>query len=437
MDPVAVSLIGLAVLLVLMFLGMPVPLAMMFVGTLGIIFILGLTPAYRLVSNALFQNFSSFTLAVAPMFALMGFVANHSGLGSKLFRVADAFVGHIRGGLASAVQLACVIFGAICGSMPATIATMCSIAYPEMKKYNYHDSLSTASIAAGATVACLIPPSITFIIYGIATETSIGRLFLAGVFPGLLLMVFYVIGIAFVTIRHPEYAPRTEKTPWGQRFKLLSSGGLIEVIIVFTVSIGGMYMGFFSPTEAGGMGAFAIILITVFQRKIGLRGIIDSFLATTKLAAMVFFLIATAAVYGRFFAVSTLPRVLGAFVMSLDTPGWVIIAIIIVFYVVAGTVIDELALLLLTIPIFFPIVTAIGYDPVWYGVVMVICILIGTLLPPVGINCFIVKGILKEKVSLTTIYKGVWPFAISNFALCIVLMVFPQIALFLPNLVYG
>jgi tripartite ATP-independent transporter DctM subunit len=437
MDPVIIGLIGLVVFLGLMFLGLPVAYSMMLVGCAGVAIISTPGAAYQIIANDVYSNFSSYTLCVAPMFALMGFLANYSGIGAQLFKVADSFLGHVRGGLASAVQAACAVFGAICGSMPATIATMATIAYPEMKKYKYGDSLSTASIAAGASLAILIPPSMTFIIYGIATETSIGRLFMAGIIPGVILMFLYMGGIMWTVKRHPELAPTAPKASWSERRALIKQGGMIEVVIIFFVSIGGMFAGLFTPTEAGAVGAFALLCLGMLERKIGFTAYKKSLFDTSKLVAMVFFLIAAATVYGRFFALSGIPRALGNFINSLNAPDQLIVFVIILIYAVLGCFIDALAMVLLTIPIFYPVVvTNLGYDPIWFGVLVVSCLIIGALTPPVGMNCFVTKGVVKE-VPLMTIFSGVWPFVIANVILCVLITLFPSIALFLPTLIYG
>lgn len=437
MDPIIIGVLGLIGFLVIMFLGLPVAYSMMLCGCIGVAVLASPNAAFQVVANDVFGNFSSYTLCVAPMFGLMGYLANYSGIGTKLFKAADAFIGHIPGGLAYAVQAACAAFGAICGSMPATIATMSSIAYPEMKRYKYGDSLSTSCIAAGSSLAILIPPSVTFIIYGIATETSIGRLFMAGIVPGLLLMFFYMGGIWWTIKRHPGIAPATEKSTWHDRAKAVKSGGLIEVIIIFLVAIGGLFAGWFTPTEAGAIGAFALLVVGVVERRINISAYKKSIADTTKLAAMVFILIAAAMVYGRFFALSGIPTAIGKFVGGLNTPDFVIILVIVLIYAVMGCFIDALAMILLTVPIFYPVVVdTLGKDPVWFGVLVISCMIIGALTPPVGMNCFVTKGMVKV-VPLTVIFSGVWPFVIANLALCILLTFFPGLALWLPNVVYG
>lgn len=435
MDPMVIGLLCLAGFLALMFMGMPVAFSMMLTGVVGLIFLRSPAAAFQVVASDLFQNFASYSLSVAPLFGLMGFLASYSGIGGSLFNAADKFIGHKRGGIAAATQVACAIFGAICGSIPATIATMSTVAYPEMKKRNYDARLSTASIAAGSSLSVLIPPSSTFIVYGIAAEESIGRLFISGIVPGIILMLLYIGAIFYVVKRHPEYATKMPKASWKERFQSLVRGGLLEVIIIFVLSVGGMFVGWFTPTEAASIGAMGVLLIGLIERKISWKDLKESLFASTKLAAMVFILIACASIFGRMFTLSGIPTMLAHFVISLNAAPWVIVAAVIAIYFILGMFIDALSMVLITIPIFYPIiVTTLGYNPVWFGVIIVLVLALGGLTPPVGMNVFVMKGYTKE-VPLMAIFSGVWPFVVATVICIAILIAFPDLALFLPRLI--
>ncbi|MDR0851010.1 MAG: TRAP transporter large permease [Clostridiales Family XIII bacterium] len=436
MDPVVVGIIGLVVLLIALFMGLPVAYSMLIVGFVGLFFLRSFTAAFQFVGSDLFINFTSYTLSVAPMFALMGLLANHSGLGSNLFAFANKVVGRWRGGLAHATIGACAVFGAICGSMPATLVTFGSIAYPEMKTYGYDPKLSTGCIAAGAGLAILIPPSMMLIIYGIATEQSIGKLFMGGIFTGILLMVLYMITIAIILKRTPALAPDGVKYSIKECLRALRHGGIIEVIIVFIISLGGMFMGWFTPTESGAIGSFCMLVVTIIERKLKWENLKAALRETSKLAAMVFLMIAAASVYGRFFALTNIPVKLGTMVASLDVPAWCVMLVVLFIYLIMGCFIDSLAMILITVPIFYPIVvTTLEYDPIWFGVIIVLVVALGSLTPPVGVNVYILKGILKE-VPMSVMFKGIIPFVFSIGVCMILLVAFPIIVTFLPNLMY-
>jgi tripartite ATP-independent transporter DctM subunit len=333
-------------------------------------------------------------MTVAPMFILMGLIANHSGIGMSLFKMANKFVGHLRGGLAIATQVACAAFGAVCGSMPATVATIGSVAYPEMKKYNYANPLATACITAGASLASLIPPSMHFIIYGVATETSIGKLFVAGILPGIVHMFLYIITVVIVTKIKPSWAPVGERASWAERINALRNLDVIIVAAVFMLCMGGLFAGWFTPTEAGSIGAFSLIVFTFIGRKMNLKKLSSSLLETTKLAATIMFLLASATFFGKFFALTRIPFELGAWIEGLNMPNVLVILLIMMVYLVLGCFIDALPLVLLTIPVFFPLVTTtLGYDAIWFGVITLVVVSMGSQTPPVGINIYILKTV--------------------------------------------
>lgn len=428
-----VGIIGILLLLALIALRIPIAYSMLLVGFLGFSYLVSPQAALNMVTTELFSNFSSYTLSVIPMFVWMGFIAYYSGVGTGLYTLIYRLIGYRPGGLAIATQGACAIFGAICGSNTATAATMGAIALPEMRKYKYDDSLSTASVAAAGALGILIPPSVIFIVYGAATEQSIGKLFISGIIPGILLMVLYILTIFILVKINPEIAPAGQKFTFKEKVQALK-GGLFEIIITFIISLGGLFAGYFSATEAGAIGAGSILLITLLRRQLKWDGFIKSLKDTTRTSAMIMLLVAGAMVFGRFVAVSRLPFEMANWAANLNLPPFMIMAVILIIYLILGCFIDALALVLLTVPIFYPVVTdVLGYNPIWFGVITVLVVAMGVITPPVGMNVFIIKGVVKD-VPLETIFKGVWPFIIAIFACIALLIIFPQIATFLPNM---
>lgn len=436
MTPVMCGIIALIGFLVFMFLGLPVPISMLLFAVVGIALIKSPAAAFQAVASDIFVNFSSYTLTVAPVFGLMGFLASYSGIGESLFNAADKFIGHKRGGIASSVQVACAVFGAICGSIPATMGTMVTVALPEMNKRNYNVGLSTACIAAGSSLSVLIPPSATMIIYGVAADESIGRLFIAGIIPGIILMILQIVAIWIVVKLKPDYAPLSPKSTWKQRFDALRKGGLIEVLVIFLLSIGGMFIGWFTPTEGASVGAMGMLLVGIIERKINWQNLMKCLIQSAKLAAMVFFIITCGSVFGRMFALSGIPTILAKFVTTLDVASWILMAVIIIIYFIMGMFIDGIAMILITVPIFSPILSNLGYDGVWYGVLIVLVLCLGGLTPPVGLNCFYMKGFCKD-VPLMSIFRGVWPFVAAIVICMILVMIFPGLATWLPTALYG
>lgn len=433
MSPAITGLVGIILFLIVIFSGVPISYAMLFTGFWGLCFLRSPAAAFDIVAKDLFSTFSSYSLTVIPMFIFMGFIAFHSGIGKSLFNLSHKFVGHYRGGLAIASEAACALFGAVSGSSTASVATIGTIALPEMKKYNYDSSLSTASIAAGASLGSLIPPSVLFIIYGIATEQSIGKLFLAGIFPGLLLMFLFMLAIAVSTYLNPSLAPAGQKASWGERTEAFR-GGLLEVFIVFIISLGGLFLGWFTPTEAGAVGAISLMAITLLEKKMNWEKVKTALLDSTKLTAMIFLLVAGATIFGRFFALTRIPFELGLWITGMNISSFAVLMVVLVVYLILGCFIDALALMLLTIPIFYPlIVTTLGYDPIWFGVIMLLIINMGVITPPVGLNVYVIKGVAPD-VPLETIFKGVWPFLIAILVCILILIIFPQIATVLPDL---
>lgn len=433
MTPEIIGLLGIVLFLVLISLRIPIAFSMLIAGFLGFSVLVSPSAAFSMATIEMYSTFSSYSLSVIPMFVWMGFLAYYSGVGTSLYKFAYKMIGHKPGGLAIATQLACAMFGAICGSNTATAATMGTIAMPEMRKYNYDDSLSAASVAAGGALGVIIPPSVIFIIYGIAAEQSIGKLFLAGIIPGILLMVLYMITIAILVKRNPALGPAGPKASWRERIFSLKDG-LLEVIVTFCISIGGLFAGWFTPTEAGAVGAASILLVTIIRRRLSFKNFKKSLKDTTKTTAMIMLMVAGAIIFGRFIAVSRLPFALATWAANLALPPFAVMIVILLIYLVLGCFIDALALILLTIPIFFPVaVGVLGYDPIWFGVIIVLVVAMGVITPPVGMNVYIIKGVAKD-ISAETIFKGVYPFLIAIFVCLALLLIFPQIVTFLPNL---
>lgn len=433
MTPEVIGLIGIILMLLLIMLKVPIAYSMFIVGFLGFAVIVSPDAALSMVGTEIFSNFSSYTLSVIPMFVWMGFIAYYSGVGTNLYALANRFLGRLPGGLAMATQAACAIFGAICGSNTATAATIGAIAIPEMKKYGYDDSLSTASVAAGGALGILIPPSVIFILYGAATEQSIGKLFIAGIVPGILLMLLYMLTIYILVIKNPSLAPVADKDAMAEEGTIFKSG-LVEIFFTFFVSLGGLFAGYFTPTEAGAVGAGSILLITFLRKKLTWDGFRKSLLDTTRTTGMIMLLVAGAMVFGRFIAVSRLPFEMANWASSLALPPFIILALILVIYAILGCFIDALALILLTVPIFYPVVVNIlGYNPIWFGVIIVLVVAAGVITPPVGMNVFIIKGVAKD-VPLEKIFKGIWPFLFALVICIVILLIFPQLTTFLPDL---
>lgn len=439
MSPLIIGVLGLVAFIVLMFAGVPIPFAMLFSGAVGIALILGPKAASSTVVNQTVNMFSSYTMTVSPMFGLMGFLACYTGLGQSLFGAIHAFIGHRKGGLAMATEVACAGFGAICGSVPATISTFSAIAYPEMRRHSYYPELAGTSIAAGATLAVLIPPSSNFIIYGAATDTSIGHLFIAGIVPGVLLMIMFIVAIALTCRKHPEWGPADRKYTRRERWDAVRHGGLIEIAIVFIISMGGMMAGLFTPTEAGAVGAFGMFIVTVASRKMDMKKFMSAIMAGARLAAMVFLLLACANVFGSMFTISGITRAIGKLVQGLHVHKYIIMAVILVIYFILGMFTDLLSMTLVTMPIFFPIVCDyLGYDPVWFGVIISLLIAVGGITPPVGSGVFLLKGSISDsEATIARLFKGVWPFVIATMLCTVLLIVFPQIATWLPDLVFN
>jgi len=429
LSPDAVAVIGFVALFGLMLLRVPVGMAMGLVGVTGYAYIAGAGPALKLIGQSSMRTVTDYTFGVIPMFMLMGAFVSVSGVSKELFRAANAFIGHMRGGLGVATVLACGGFAAICGSSVATAATFSSVAYPEMRRFGYPQSFSTGVIAAGGTLGAMLPPSTVLAVYAILTQQDIGKLFMAGIVPGLLAMLLYVITIMIIVRVRPDWLPRGEQKSWGERLR-----GLKDVwapLVLFMFVIGGLYGGFFTPTEAGGVGASGAFLLGVLRGKLDKAGIREALLSATRTAAAVFTVLIGALLFGYFLTITQVPQKLTEMLMGLGVGRYGVLAMIMVMYLVLGCLMDAMAMIILTVPIIYPVITQLGFDPIWFGVIIVMTVELGLIHPPVGMNVFVIKSVVKD-VSFTTIFKGVIPFVVTDLLRLVILISFPMIALWLP-----
>lgn len=431
MSPVTVGLIGIGVLVLTFLIGMPVGFAMAFVGMAGFCFLVTPDAGLSLLARDFFSNLSAYSLTVIPMFIFMGSIAYASGMSRRLYEAGYTVFGQMRGGLAMATIAACAGFAAMCGSTNATAAAMGRVALPEMKRYNYNDSLATGCVAAAGSLGILIPPSTIFIIYGIMTEQSIGKLFIAGVLPGILLAGLFIAVVVILCKRNPNLAPGGLPTTFKQ--KLAGLAGVIEMMVLFALVIGGLFMGWFSPTQAGAAGAFGALIIGLARRQLTWQGFLSAVKDTLRITCMVMIIVTGAIIFGHFMAVAKLPLVLSEWVGGLPLPPMAIMGVIVLLYLVGGCFMDALALITLTVPIIYPVVLVLGFDPIWFGVIIVLVTEMGVITPPVGLNVYVIKGVA-EDVPLETIFKGVLPFLAALLVAVGILMAFPQIATFLPGL---
>lgn len=431
MSSLAIGLAGIVLLVIIMLLGTPIGIAMGLVGFCGFAYVAGADAALGVLKTVPYSTAASYALSVIPLFVLMGQFAFYSGLSKELYDAAYKWLGRFPGGMAMATIAGCAGFAAICGSSPATAATMGTVALPEMKKYKYHPGLATGSIAAGGTLGILIPPSVGFILYGVITQQSIGKLFLAGIIPGIVLAALFILTIWLVVLKRPDLGPPGPRVSF--REKLMATGRTWGILLLFFVVIGGMLLGVFSPTEAAAVGAFGAMFMAFAKGLMKWRVLVDCLLDTGRVTAMIFLILIGAMIFGYFLAVTKLPMQLADFLTGLDMPRYVILTGIILIYMFLGCIMDSLAMVLLTVPIFYPVVTGLGFDPIWFGVIMVIIMEQGLITPPVGLNVFVIGGIARD-TELYTIFRGIFPFWITMLIMIVILVIFPQIALFLPNL---
>jgi tripartite ATP-independent transporter DctM subunit len=410
---------------------MPVGFAMGFLGLMGFSYVVTFEAGFNLLARDVWDVFSSYNLTVIPLFVFMGQIAFHAGISRRLYDSAYVLFGHRRGGLAMTTVGACAGFSAICGSTNATAATMATVTLPEMKRYGYDMSLATGTVAAAGSLGILIPPSVIFIVYGILTEQSIGKLFAAGILPGILLCFLFLMTIYLRVLINPSLAPPGPKTTFKEKFR--SFAGVIETLILFAMVMGGIFFGIFTPTEAAAIGAFLTILIAVFRRQLTWNAFVKSLADSTKISCMIMVIVTGAVIFGHFMAITRLPYELAEWVSSLPLPPHAVMGVIILVYLFGGCFMDALAMIMLTIPIFFPVVQKLGFDPIWFGVVIVLITEMGVITPPVGVNVYVVYGVAKD-VPLEKIFRGVFPMLLALLFCNLILLIFPQIALFLPNL---
>jgi tripartite ATP-independent transporter DctM subunit len=430
LSPDAVAVIGFVALFTLMLLRVPVGMAMGLVGVCGYSYIAGSGPALKLIGQTSMRTVTDYTFGVIPMFMLMGAFVSVSGVSRELFRAANAFIGHLRGGLGMATVIACGGFAAICGSSVATAATFSSVAYPEMRRFGYPQSFSTGVIAAGGTLGAMLPPSTVLAVYAILTQQDIGKLFMAGIIPGLLAMGMYVLTIFIIVKVKPDWLPRGPATTWAERF-----AGLKDVwapLLLFVFVIGGLYGGFFTPTEAGGVGATGAFLLGVLRGKLDRAGILEALLSATRTAAAVFTVLIGALIFGYFLTMTQTPQKLTGFLTELGLGPYGVLALIMLMYLVLGCLMDAMAMIILTVPIIFPVIVQLGFDPIWFGIIIVMTVELGLIHPPVGMNVFVIKSVVHD-VSFMTIFKGVIPFVLTDLLRLLILIAFPMIALWLPG----
>ena len=433
MNEVIVGIIGLTVVLLLFLTGIELAFAMILIGFLGFGYLVSFPAALNLLAKDIFDVLDTYSFTVIPLFIMMGQIAFNSGIAKRLFDAAYKFIGHVPGGLAMATVVGATAFKSICGSSPATAATFASVAVPEMDRYNYDKRLSTGIVATVGTLGILLPPSVTLIVFGIITDQSIGRLFLAGIFPGLLIALFFLFIIYGWCKINPALGPKGPKSTWGQRMRSLPE--VAWVVLIFLLVVIGIMYGFFTPTEAGSVGTFLVLVLTVTKRDLNFKAFLKSVAESVRTACMVIMLIAGSTVLGHFIAVTKIPMIAADWIVGLPFPPWLIMVIICLIYETGGSFIDDLAFMILATPIFYPAILKLGYNPIWFAIMIAITVMVGVVIPPVAINVFVVKQITKTPFSV--IYRGVYPFLISLVAAAILLFIFPGLATWLPVKLMG
>jgi tripartite ATP-independent transporter DctM subunit len=424
-----VGLLIIVLLFVLFALGLEIGFAMALAGFVGFAMIVNVDAALNLVAKDIYSVFSSYGFTVIPMFVLMGQLGASGGVARNLYDSAYRFMGHIPGGLAIGTVAAATAFKAICGSSPATAATFATIAVPEMDRYGYDKRLSCGTVATVGTLGILMPPSVVLIVYGILTETSIGKLFLAGILPGLLVALSFVVTLLGWSMYNPALGPKGARSTWKERFASLPP--VLWVGTIFIIVVGGLMFGFFTPTEAGSVGSLAVLLLTYLKNDMDTKKFVKAVMETLRIACMVIMLIAGATILGHFFAVTRTPYIVAQWLESLQVDKNIVMLIIIAVYLIGGSFIEDLAFLILATPIFLPVVLKLGYDPVWFGVIISVVTMIGVILPPMAINAFVVSGV--SKVPVSTVYKGIYPYIVGMSICLLILLLFPQISMWLPN----
>jgi tripartite ATP-independent transporter DctM subunit len=424
------TLVGFAAFLAIAFLRVPMAFAMGIVGFAGVAHMLNFNVAASMIAQVTYETGLSYTLSVIPLFILMGNFVVRAKLSDELYHAAYCFLGHRRGGLAMSTVIACAGFGAICGSSIATAATFSKVSYPSMRKYGYKDALSAGAIAGGGTLGILIPPSVIMVIYGIMTESSIGKLFVAGIIPGIIATILLCLAVQWITWRDPAAGPPAEPHSWSERLQSLKH--VWPVVALFLLVIGGIYIGAFTATEGAGIGAGGAFLLALARRVLNWQVLYEVLVDSARTTSMLFMILIGALLFANFVNYTTMPADLKTFVTTFqDTPVMVVIAIC-VTYVVLGTAMEELSMILLTVPLFFPVITSLGYDPIWFGIIIVIVVQIGLISPPVGMNIFVVKNLLRH-LSIGTVFQGVMPFTVALIGLLALIVAFPGLATWLPS----
>ncbi len=431
MDANAVAVTGFLALFGLMMLRVPVGIAMGSVGVLGFGYMIGdIRPALKILSQSPIRTATDAEFAVIPLFLLMGAFASASGMSRELFRASNTFLGHLRGGLGVATIAACGGFAAICGSSVATAATFSKVAYPEMRQFGYPQSFSTGVIAAGGSLGIMIPPSTVFAVYGLITEQDIGKLFIAGIVPGIIAVAMYIATINLIAFFRPGFLPKTPRHSWAERMESLRD--IWAVVLLFIFVIGGLYAGMFTATEAAGMGASGAFIIAVARRKLSRADFWRCLIESLRTTAAVFTILIGALIFGYFLTITQVPQKLTAFLTGLGIGPYGVLILIMLMYLVLGCIMDAMAMIILTVPIVFPVITALGFDPVWFGVIVVMTVELGLIHPPVGMNVFVIKSVIRE-VKLSTVFYGVMPFVLTDILRLAILITFPILATWLPS----
>jgi tripartite ATP-independent transporter DctM subunit len=431
-NPITAGILGSGLLVVLLFLEMPIAFVMMFVGFLGISYLASVGAALPVVAKTVYETAAYYPYTIIPLFILMGAFAGGAGITAKLYGSFDKWFRKLPGGLGIATIAACACFAALSGSSVAAAAAMGTIAIPEMRRFKYDPALAVGVVAAGGTLSFLIPPSLGFVVYGMLTEQSIGKLLVSGILPGVVLSLAFVAVIVVKVKLNPNLAPATPgRVSWKEKLRAL--GGVWETMLVFVIVMGGIYLGFVNPTEAGAIGATALFVIVISKMKLTLRSLSTALLEATRISVMVLFLVAGANVFSYFLALSTIPASVSAWMAALQVSKYVIFTIIVVIYLIMGCFLDAISMMVLTMPVIFPVVKTLGFDPIWFGVVCVIMMEAGLITPPVGLNVYTLAGVAKD-VPMATIFRGAFPFLFAMVAVTILITIFPGIALYLPSM---
>ena len=427
------ALIGVFAAFILIFARVPLAVALGLVGFFGFGYLISFRPAFAMVALTTKSSVLNYYLSVIPLFVLMGNFLTRAGISRELYAAAYAFLGHRKGGISLATVVACGGFSAVCGSSLATAATMAKVAMPSMREYGYDDRLATGSIAAGGTLGILIPPSVILILYGVITETNIGELFAAGMIPGLIGLIGYMLAVRYVTWRTPEMGPAGPRMSWTERMSAIR--GVWAVLLLFVIVIGGIYGGFFTPTEAAGVGAAISFFFALARRSMNFKAFLGVLVDSARTSGIMFGVLIGATMFGEFINYTGMHKAFLEWVTGQEVQPWLVIAAIVMIYLVLGCVLESLSMILLTVPIFFPIILDLGFDPVWFGIVVVVSVEIGLLTPPIGINVFVLRSVLPD-VATTTIFRGVTPFWIADIIRIVLLTSVPAISLFLPRLLF-